>query len=248
MGDLFWNKVAAAVIGLVLMVMVIGVVGDIVFPDEQGGEDHASLAYPIDLEAVMGGTGGSGPVVEEVVDLGALLAVADASSGERTFRRCVSCHNAAPDAGNLQGPNLWNVVGREAGTYPGFSYTAEMSAHGPWTYEALDSFIENPRADVPGTAMAFAGIRNDEDRADLLAYLQTLSDNPVPFPAPAPAETEEDMAAGGDMMDTAEGEMAETADDIEDQIQALEDAGETVIDDQAGDGEMPEEAPEDGGN
>lgn len=246
MGDLFWNKVAAAIIGLVLMVMVIGVVGDIVFPEEHGDE-HAALAYPIDLEAVMGGTGGTGPVVEDVVDLGALLAVANASSGERTFRRCVSCHNAAPGAGNLQGPNLWNVVDREAGVYPGFSYTAEMSAHGPWTYEALDHFIENPRAAVPGTAMAFAGIRNDEDRADLLAYLQSLSDNPVPFPAPAAPETEADMA-GGDMMDSAESEMTEAAGDIADQMQALEEAGDAVMDDQADGGAVQEDAAEEGGN
>lgn len=248
MGDLFWNKVAAAVIGLVLMVMVIGVVGDIVFPEEQhGGDEHASLAYPIDLEAVMGGTGGTGPVEEEVVDLGTLLANADASAGERTFRRCVSCHNAAPGAGNLQGPNLWNVVGREAGTYPGFSYSAAMSAHGPWTYEELDHFINNPRSWIEGTAMSFAGIRNEEDRADLLAYLQTLSDDPVPFPAPAAPEAEDEMA-GGDMADSAEGEMTETAGDVEDQMQALEEAGEAVIDDQAGDGAMPEDAPEEGGN
>ncbi|MBI1235093.1 MAG: c-type cytochrome [Alphaproteobacteria bacterium] len=249
MGDLFWNKVAAVIIGLVLMVMVIGVVGDIVFPEEHGSGDEASLAYPIDLAAVMGGTGGAGPVEEEVVDLGTLLASADASAGERTFRRCVSCHNAAPGAGNLQGPNLWDVVNRDIGSYDGFSYSAAMAGlEGDWTYEQLDHFIANPRGWLDGTAMAFAGIRNDEDRADLLAYLQTLSDNPVPFPAPAPAESETDDAAGGDDMNTTDDGMTETAADIEDQIEALEDASEAVIGDQAGDGEMPDETPEEGGN
>lgn len=235
MGDLFWNKVAAVIIGLVLMVMVIGVVGDIVFPEEHGGGEEASLAYPIDLAAVMGGTGGTGPVEEEVVDLGTLLASADASAGERTFRRCVSCHNAAPGAGNLQGPNLWDIVDRDIGSYDGFSYSAAMAGlEGDWTYENLDHFIANPRGWLDGTAMAFAGIRNDEDRADLLAYLQTLSDNPVPFPAPAPAESETDDTAGGDDMNATDDGMTETAADIEDQIEALEDAGEAVIEDQAG--------------
>lgn len=243
MGDLFWNKVAAVIIGLVLMVMVIGVVGDIVFPEEHGGGEEASLAYPIDLAAVMGGTGGAGPVEEEVVDLGTLLASADASAGERTFRRCVSCHNAAPGAGNLQGPNLWDVVDRDIGSYDGFSYSAAMAGlEGDWTYEQLDHFIANPRGWLDGTAMAFAGIRNDEDRADLLAYLQTLSDNPVPFPAPAPAESETDDAAGG------EGEMTDTAANIEDQMEALEDASEAVINDQAGEGELPDETADEGGN
>jgi cytochrome c len=241
MGDLFWNKVAAAVIGLVLMVMVIGILGDVFFPEQHGDEDHATLAYPIDLEAVMGGTGGAGPVEEVVVDLGALLVNANASAGERTFRRCVSCHNSAPGAGNLQGPNLWNIVNREGGTYPDFSYSSAISEHGPWTYEELDHFIANPRSWVPGTSMAFAGIRNDQDRADLLAYLQTLSDNPAPFPAPAPVE--DDMASG-EMTDAVEGDLTEAVSDVEDQLQALEDASGDMMDDQADQGEMPE----DGGN
>ena len=240
MGDLFWNKVAAVIIGLVLMVMLIGVVGEVVFPEEHGGDEHASLAYPIDLEAVMGGTSGPAPEVV-VIDLGTLLASADASAGERTFRRCVSCHNAEPGAGNLQGPNLWNIVGRQGGTYPDFSYSAAMSEHGPWTYEELDHFIANPRSWLPGTAMAFAGIRNDEDRADLLAYLQTLSDNPVAFPAPVVAEIEAEMA-GDDMAAVVEGETTATAGDLEDQMQALEDAAETVIDDQSGEGALPDDA------
>jgi len=240
MGDLFWNKVAAVVIGLVLMVMVIGVVGDIVFPEEEGGEGQATLSYPIDLAAVMGGTGGAAPVEEDVVDLGTLLASANASSGERTFRRCVSCHNAAPGAGNLQGPNLWNAVGRDIGSYDGFSYSAAMAGlEGNWTYEKLDHFIANPRGWLDGTAMSFAGIRNDEDRADLLAYLQTLSDNPVAFPAPAPVESEEEEV---------EGELTETAAGGEDQMEALEESGDAMIGDQAGEGEMPEAAPGDGGN
>jgi len=242
MGDLFWNKVAAVIIGLVLMVMLIGVVGEVAFPEEHGGDEHASLSYPIDLEAVLGGTGGAAPEIE-VIDLGTLLASADPTAGERTFRRCVSCHNAEPGAGNLQGPNLWNIVDRDAGTYAGFGYSTAMTEHGPWTYEELDHFIANPRSWVPGTAMAFAGIRNDEDRADLLAYLQTLSDNPVAFPAPVVAEAEAEMA-GGEMMDAVEGEITDSADDLADQMQALEDNAETIIDEQAGEGELPE----DGGN
>lgn len=249
MGDLFWNKVAAVVIGLVLMVMLIGVAGDIVFPEEHGGEDQATLSYPIDLAAVMGGTGGAGPVEEETVDLGTLLASANASAGERTFRRCVSCHNAAPGAGSLQGPNLWDVVGRDIGSSDGFSYSAAMAGlEGDWTYEQLDHFIANPRGWLSGTSMAFAGIRNDEDRADLLAYLQTLSDNPVAFPEPAPAGSDEETAGGEEMTDGTDDQMTGTAADIEDQMEALEDASEAVIEDQAGEGEMPEAAPEEGGN
>lgn len=243
MGDLFWNKIAAVIIGLVLMVMVIGIVGEVVFSEEHGGDEHASLAYPIDLDAVLGGTGSSEPVEVEVIDLGTLLASADASSGERTFRRCVSCHNAEPGAGNLQGPNLWGIVGRDIGSYDGFSYSGAMSAlDGDWTYEQLDHFIANPRGWLDGTAMAFAGIRNEEDRADLLAYLQTLSDNPVAFPAPVVAETAE--VDGTDMLNDAVSETESTVDqaeeNVDDQLEALNDA--------VADGGVEETPVEEGGN
>ncbi|WP_420430950.1 c-type cytochrome [Hyphobacterium sp.] len=230
MGDLFWNKVAAAVIGLVLMVMVIGVVGDIVFSEGGHGDEHASLSYPIDLEAVLGGTAGGAAVEEDVIDLGTLLAAADASAGERIFRRCVSCHNAAPGAGNLQGPNLWGVVGRDIGSYDGFSYSSVMAEYpGNWTYEELNGFLANPRGYLSGTAMAFAGIRGDEDRADLLAYLQTLGDTAVPFPAPAPVVTEVVEDATLENVFTEEGAEAsaaaiESVADVDDQMDALDEA------------------------
>jgi cytochrome c len=243
MGDLFWNKIAAVIIGLVLMVMVIGIVGEVVFSEEHGGDEHATLAYPIDLEAVLGGTGGGEPVDVEVIDLGTLLASANASSGERTFRRCVSCHNAAPGAGNLQGPNLWNIVGRDIGSYDGFSYSGAMSAlDGNWTYEQLDHFIANPRGWLDGTAMAFAGIRNEEDRADLLAYLQTLSDNPVAFPTPVVAEAA--APEGGDVAEEAVSEtetaLQQAEENVDAQLEALNDA--------AADGGVEETPVEEGGD
>ena len=99
------------------------------------------------------------------------------------------------------------MVGADKATHAGFNYSATLtSMEGNWTYENLDGFIENPRGYAPGTNMSFAGLRSEEDRADLLAYLQTLSDNPVPFPAPAPAEAE---ATGDEHGDEHGGEMTE---------------------------------------
>ena len=184
MGDLFWNKVAAVVIGLVLTVMVIGVVGEMVFSEGGGhGEDHAALAYPIDLEAVMGGEASSAPAEEEAIDLGTLLANANASAGERTFRRCAACHNAAPGAANLQGPNLWNVVGSPVATHEGFGYSSAMTDHGgDWTYEDMNAFLAKPKKYIPKTKMAFPGFKKIDDRANVIAYLRTLSANPIPLP------------------------------------------------------------------
>lgn len=224
MGDLFWNKIAGVVIGTILAVMVIGVLAEGLFPEHEAGDE---FAYPMDLSAL--GTGSGAAEAEPEIDLGTLLANASADAGERIARRCVSCHTFEQGGANGTGPNLWGVVGADIAAHAGFSYSGALTAlEGNWTYEALDAFIENPRGYAPGTNMSFAGLRNEEDRANLLAYLQTLSGSPVAFPEPAPVETE------------AEGEVAEEGVDVG--LESLDDvpvdeAGETV--DAAG---VPEQA------
>lgn len=99
----------------------------------------------------------------------------DAAAGETVFKRnCAICHS--PVAGkNMVGPSLFGIVGREAGTVPGFHYSAANKNSGiTWTPEKLDSYLANPKAIVPGTIMTFAGLKDAQQRADLIAYLATL--------------------------------------------------------------------------
>jgi cytochrome c len=138
-----------------------------------------------------------------------LLASASVEQGAAAARKCQSCHNFEEGAGNKQGPGLYDVVGRVIGSYEGYNYSEAMAAHREagdvWSYEALDSFLLSPTSYVPGTKMNFAGVRNDQERANILAYLGSLSASPVPFPPPeaAPAEAE---TAPADAMDvTPEG-------------------------------------------
>ena len=124
---------------------------------------------------------------EPEVALGTRLASADPEKGKGTARVCMSCHNFAQGGPNLVGPNLWSVVGRDVGSHAGFAYSPAMTAHpGNWTYEALDQYLTRPSRAVPGNKMAFAGIRNGADRANLLAYLGTLGSVAVARPAPKP--------------------------------------------------------------
>ena len=101
-------------------------------------------------------------------------------------RPCAACHDPSKDGPNKVGPNLWGIVGRMHGVHEGFAYSEAMAAlkDKPWSYEALNEFLIKPSAAVPGTKMAYGGLKKDADRANLLAYLATLSDSPVPFPAP----------------------------------------------------------------
>lgn len=103
-------------------------------------------------------------------------AASDPAAGEQVFKRlCSSCHIATAEGRRGVGPSLWNIVGRKSGTIEGFRYsTANQNANIVWTPEILDKYLTNPRAVVPGTTMAFAGIRNDAERANVIAYLQTL--------------------------------------------------------------------------
>jgi cytochrome c len=106
----------------------------------------------------------------------AALAAGDAAKGEQVFKTCAICHNIGPGAKIKLGPPLNGVDGREVGSWPGFSYSKgllDQKAQGKkWTDATLDKWLENPRADVPGTKMIFAGLKSAEQRADVIAYLK----------------------------------------------------------------------------
>jgi len=120
----------------------------------------------------------------EVVSIGTLMASADASAGEKVFRACKACHNIADGAGAKQGPNLWGIIGRDIASDGGFSYSAALAdKEGAWDWEAINGFLLDPKGWAPGTKMAYAGVKKDDARADLLAYLNEQSSAPIDLPA-----------------------------------------------------------------
>ena len=115
-------------------------------------------------------------------DIVVRLAQANVPGGLGLRPRCATCHTFEQNGPNRVGPNLWNVVGRDKGSVPGFNYSEAMrTAPGTWTFKELDGFLQGPAAHTPGTRMNFAGLANPADRANLIAYLRTLSTNPVPL-------------------------------------------------------------------
>ena len=236
MGDLFWNKVAGVLIGAVLAVMAITELGHLLVPSHGAHElTDENTSYPVDWAAIESGGGEAEPVEEGPTDYGLLLANADISNGERVARRCAACHNFEQGGANGVGPNLWGVVGADIATHAGFSYSGALEAlEGEWTYEALNHFIESPASYAPGTAMSFRGLSDEAQRFDLIAYLHSLSDNPLPFPDPLPEESEmteevSDMAeqageAMGDMAEEAGEQAAEMAPEGEEPAPAEDDA------------------------
>jgi cytochrome c len=178
-----------AVLGTLLFVMGAGFVAEAIYHPIQGNGPGYALPEPEATEA-----GGEVAEAEPAVPLGTLLASASAERGAAAVKKCASCHTFGEGEPNKQGPHLFGVVGRPEGGVEGFSYSEGMLAHNAagdiWTYENLDHFLTKPSDYVPGTKMAFPGVRTAEERADILAYLQTLSADPVPFPAADVAPTE----------------------------------------------------------
>lgn len=113
----------------------------------------------------------------------------DVAKGEKLFKRCAACHAVTADGASKAGPNLHDIVGRTSGTLEGFKYSDAMVKLGAeghvWTLEELNKFVENPKQLVPGTKMAFPGLKKPEDRSDVVAYLASLSQAPAEAAAPA---------------------------------------------------------------
>lgn len=182
------NKIMGAVLGTLLFIMGIGFIADAVYHPIQGKGPGYALPEP-----EVAAAGESTDAAPEV-PLGVLLASASAERGAAAAKKCQSCHDFSEANANKTGPGLYELVGRLEGSHEGYAYSDALLAHNAagdtWTYENLNAFLTRPADYAPGTKMNFGGIRTAEERADILAYLQTLSASPVPFPAAeaAPAE------------------------------------------------------------
>ncbi|MGN6549419.1 MAG: c-type cytochrome [Pararhizobium sp.] len=193
MNSSYLNMAAGAFLGTCFVAMTLSIVSGAIYsspnPEKPGFAIKAA-------EAPAAGAGQ--PAKAEVPPIAPLLAKADAKQGEQIFKKCQACHDGTKGGPNKIGPNLWGVVGRPIASHPGFSYSSALKSFSEggkkqWTYDLLNHWVHDPHELVSGTSMTFPGIKKDQERADVIAYLHTLSDNPVPFPKP-----DEGKTAGGD--------------------------------------------------
>ena len=176
------NKILGAVLFTLLVVMALGIVSEAIYapaePEKPGFVIEVAEATP---------AAGAAAAVETDPPIATLMASANAATGETIAKKCAACHNFVEGAGTKVGPDLYGVVGRPIGEMQGFKYSAAFqkaaAAGDKWTYEHLYHFLKKPSADMPGTAMGFAGLPKPEDRANVIAYLRTLAATPEPLPA-----------------------------------------------------------------
>ena len=109
-----------------------------------------------------------------------LLAIASIEAGKKVSSKCTACHGFTSGGGNRIGPNLWNILGMQKANAAGFNYSDSLkSIGGDWTISDMNAWLKSPKKYAPGNAMAFVGLRKDKDRANLMAYLNSMSDNPT---------------------------------------------------------------------
>ena len=174
------NKILGAILGSCIVLLVTSFTAGAIFapvmPEKPG--------FEIAVKEAAHGAKETAAAPSEPIEK--LLQTASVEKGAASAKKCVACHTFDKGGPNRVGPNLFGILNDHVGQGRGFNFSAAMKAKGgSWTYDDLNKFIANPKGFVPGTAMGFAGIPRDSERADLIAYLRTLADSPVPLPTAA---------------------------------------------------------------
>jgi len=174
------NKILGAILGTCLITLALSITAGAIFAPEKA----AKPGYAIEAKAEAGAQGEAKPEPSQPIEV--LLASASVEKGQQTAKQCGACHTLEKGGPNRVGPNLWGIVGSERGEGRGFNFSTAMKGKGgTWTFDELNKFLANPRGYIPGTNMTFAGLTRDQQRADVIDYLNTLSDKPLPLPKAA---------------------------------------------------------------
>ena len=182
MSSFEFNKIFAAIILALIVVVIIGKVGNVIVNTEKTGLKET--AYKIDIpESDVSTSVSSTTSSENIEPISRLLASSSLENGEKIYKKCGSCHNYEKGSKSKIGPNLWNIINRIKASSEGFAYSnALVEFGGTWDFEDLNNFLYKPKNYIQGTKMNFPGLKKAQDRADLIMWLRQQSDNPVPLP------------------------------------------------------------------
>jgi cytochrome c len=174
------NKIIGAILGTCIFVLVTSFAAGAIFSPVMPEKPGFEIAVKEESH------GGEAKEAAPSEPIEKLLQTASVEKGATAAKKCAACHTFEKGGPNRVGPNLFGIVERIRASEAGFNYSAAMKAKGgKWTYDDLNKFLANPKAFIPGTAMGFAGIAKDSERADVIDYLHTLADTPLPLPTAA---------------------------------------------------------------
>ncbi|MBO9096639.1 MULTISPECIES: c-type cytochrome [unclassified Rhizobium] len=194
MNSSYVNMGLGALLATLFVLKSVSLVSGALFASEP--PEKPGFIIVADETAPAGGASGKTAAAAPETPIAQLLQKADAKVGETIFKKCQACHDGSKGGPNKVGPNLYGIVDRPIAAHEGFGYSAAIKdfskgSSEKWTYDHLTHFLAAPKKYIPGTAMGFAGLPKETDRANVIAYLRTLADTPAPLPdaaaAPAPA-------------------------------------------------------------
>ena len=179
MDSLEINKIVACILVVTLVVIGLSNLTEILYKVEKPEVAHY-IIDGVDDESIVSDTVVSEEVIEEI-PIQILLASASVDKGAKVFKKCSNCHVPNEGGANKIGPALWNIVNKDIGVAD-FAYSNAMASYdGKWSYDELNGFLKNPKKYIAGTKMSFAGLKKETDRANVILYLRSLSNNPAPI-------------------------------------------------------------------
>ena len=174
------NKIIVSIVLAIILILGINKIADKIYYVEKPEKS----AYQVDSVITVASTTSTetSSASSEVGNIMALFATTNVSEGAKIFKKCAACHSIAQGGGNKIGPALWGVLGRKAGSVSDYKYSKAMAAHEkPWSFEEMNGFLTKPKDWIKGTKMSFAGLKNAEDRAAVMLYMNEKANNPLPL-------------------------------------------------------------------
>ena len=173
------NKIIAAILMVALLIIGLSKIADGVFHVNK----PKNPGYQVEVESQLVSDTSQAAEVIEKIDIAAIMAQGDITSGKKIFKKCAACHSIDKGGKNKIGPALYNVVGRAVGGVDDYKYSKTLASYGKdWTFEELNGFLKKPSTYLKGTKMSYAGLRKETDRASIIKYLNQNSDSPKPLP------------------------------------------------------------------
>ena len=173
------NKIIVSIVLAIILIVGINKIADVIFFVKKPEKS----AYQVAMTTTDNTT--SAETSLDDADSGnimSLFASTSSADGAKIFKKCVACHSIAQGGSNKIGPALWGVLGRKAGTVPGYKYSKSMIAYGKsWSFEEMNGFLTKPKDWIKGTKMSFVGLKNAKERAAVILYMNENTDSPLPL-------------------------------------------------------------------
>ena len=174
------NKIIVSIVFAIILILGINKVTDVIYYVEKPEKS----AYQVESVTTVASNTSTetSSVSSESGNIMALFASTNAAEGAKVFMKCLACHSIAEGGANKIGPALWGVMGRPAGSVPGYKYSKAMAAHGKnWSFEEMNGFLIKPKDWIKGTKMSFAGLKNEKEIAAVILYMNENTNSPLPL-------------------------------------------------------------------